>query len=288
MPDLADVFAVIATPPGGAEPVLRQLVAPLARELRHDPRLDTLFYGRFSHPREEVRFRVQGEPGWIRGPVADRLRGGLRELEISGAALDHDLGRYAREVDRFGGELGMRATERIYHHDSLACLDLIDLDGRGLLGRSRREIAVAFTERVLDALGLTGPGRLAFYTFAARWPAPDGDWGPGDMASLDARYSEVAAGLALLATEPDPGPRDPIAVWGNAETAGVADAALAALAPVLGEARIAQADGAIRQDLVYLAWSWTHMHCNRLGLSALQEAILRQLVLRHFRRATGS
>jgi thiopeptide-type bacteriocin biosynthesis protein len=283
MSELQELFTVVSTTPERMEPVLRALVLPVVRDVREHPDLDTLFYGLFSHPRDEVRFRIQGKAAWIRGAVRERLTREIEELSSRGWVHGHEMGRYRREVDRFGGEEGMRLTERIYHHDSLACLDFLALEEEGGAMRSRRELAVAVTERVLDALRLEGEGRIGFYTFAARWPAADGDWTPEDHAALDKRYAELADGLLALTTEPEASV-PPVEVWGGEAAARIGARYLASLTPVLEEARAAHAAGRIRQDLVYLAWSWTHMHCNRLGISAVQEGILRQLLLRHHRR----
>ena len=177
----------------------------------------------------------------------------------------------------------MRLTERIYHHDSLACLDLIEADARRLVGRSRRELSVVMTEKVLDLLGFDGKTRLEFYEFASRWPSPDGDWQEEDHASLDKRYQALREGLAFLASDGSPGGRDPAELWGGEEPARIAEDCLADLRPVMDRVREAHAAGRIARDLVYLAWSWTHLSCNRLGIAALPEAIVRQMMLRHYR-----
>jgi hypothetical protein len=42
----------------------------------------------------------------------------------------------------------------------------------------------------------------------------------------------------------------------------------------------AHSAGRIERDPVNLAWSLTHMHCNRLGIDAMPEAILRYFMHR--------
>ena len=285
----ACLFTIIHTSEDQCETIVRDLVAPVATDLRDRPELDCLFYGCFSFPDPQVRFRVLGSSAWVEGPLRQEMERRLGVLEEKGLASGHEFGRYQREVERFGGEEGMRLTERIYHHDSLACLDLIQAEGRGLLGRSRREIAVAMTERILDLLRFDRARRLAFYEFASRWPSSDGGWKEEDQAAIDARYETLKDGLASLASEGEKpgrseGARDPAVLWGGQEPARIAEGCLSALRPVMDRVLEAHASGTINQDLVYLAWSWTHMHCNRLGISAIPEAILRQLMLRHYRR----
>jgi len=282
MPDNSCLFTVVHTAAEDTERVLRALVSPVAGAIRGRPELDSLFYGCFSHPDPQVRFRILGERAWVEGPVRQEMERRLAAIEEAGLAVGHEIGRYGREVERYGGEEGMRLTERIYHHDSLACLDLIEAEARGAPLRSRREIAVVMTERMLDLLGMQDGGRLAFYEFAARWPDEEGDWSADDLAAIDARYASLREGLAFLASDAWPA-ADPLSLWGGEEAAAIAGRSLGALAPILAEARAGHDAGRIRRDLVYLAWSWTHLHCNRLGIPALSEAILRQLMLRHYR-----
>jgi hypothetical protein len=49
---------------------------------------------------------------------------------------------------------------------------------------------------------------------------------------------------------------------------------------VIDRVRAGHAEGRIRQDLVHLAWSYCHMHCNRLGIENPAEAILRYFLFR--------
>ncbi|HET9300793.1 MAG TPA: lantibiotic dehydratase C-terminal domain-containing protein, partial [Candidatus Polarisedimenticolaceae bacterium] len=39
-------------------------------------------------------------------------------------------------------------------------------------------------------------------------------------------------------------------------------------------------DGSVQQDPGHLAWSLTHMHCNRIGLDVHAEAVLRYFAWR--------
>jgi hypothetical protein len=40
------------------------------------------------------------------------------------------------------------------------------------------------------------------------------------------------------------------------------------------------AAGRIQQDPIYLAWSYAHMNCNRLGIDVTPEALLRYFMQR--------
>jgi len=167
----------------------------------------------------------------------------------------------------------MRLTERIYHHDTLACLDLMEAEARGEASRSRREYSLLMVERLLDLMRFDRERRIAFYERGYRWALEEAAWGPADLPVLEARYEKLRPGLVDLlrgeASRSDAGP------WGGAEPARIAAKCLEATAPLIDEALAAHAAGRISQDPLELAWSWAHLHCNRLGVVAVSEAVLR-------------
>jgi thiopeptide-type bacteriocin biosynthesis protein len=105
-----------------------------------------------------------GRPGWIDDVVRPRIERAIRPFSESGLIRGVEYGEYAREWERYGGPRGMELAERIFLHDSVACLELLEAEARGFLRKSRREYSLMFTERVLDLFGFDGSrrtGRLA-------------------------------------------------------------------------------------------------------------------------------
>lgn len=169
----------------------------------------------------------------------------------------------------------MPLCEQLFLHDSLACIDLLDAEGRGELARSRREYTLVFTERFLDLLRLGRAQRIGVYRKSFGW-AVDGDWSPSDLALLEERYRALEDGLRALFS---PAGDDATAFGGSVPAAiaarCLADSHAAAAALVEG-----LASGAVVQDTVSLAWSLCHMHCNRIGLDVHAEAVLRYFACR--------
>lgn len=275
------LYTIMESPTERWEEVLREAVAPVAREIRSRPELDSLFFVQFAEPTPQIRFRILGEPSWVDGYARPLLERRLAPLEEAGLVRSHEFGIYGREVERYGGEEGMRLTEAIYHHDSLAALDLIEADRRGDVGRSRRELNLVMAERMLDRLAFDRERRLAFYEQGYRWAVEAGDWKPDDFRILDQRYETLKAGLVdLLRGE---GSRNEEARWGGPEPARIAGACFEAIGPLLERALAAHRAGRISQELVYLAWSWAHLSANRLGVPAVSEAVLRYFMHRLYR-----
>ncbi len=268
------LYTLLHAPRERHEDLLRELVAPVVRAISSSPDLDSLFFVRYDEPDWQLRFRVLGRPAWVDGPVRGLIEHGLPPLRERGLVESWEFASYQREYERYGGEEGMRLCERIFLHDSLAVLELLDAERRGLLSRSRREYSLAFAERFLDLLGFDRARRIAFYRRGYAWAFDgDGGWRADDLQLLEKRYQGLREGLlALLAA----GRRGDLAeCFGGAEPARIATGCLEALRPVVEELLAAHAASRIRQDLVHLAWSLTHMHCNRLGLEPGAEAILR-------------
>jgi thiopeptide-type bacteriocin biosynthesis protein len=272
------VYAVLESPPENHDRLLLELVAPLVHEIRGDENLYSLFFVRYADPTWQLRFRVLGRPLWIDGVVRPRIERAIRPFVDTGLIRGVEYGEYAREWERYGGPRGMELAERIFLHDSVACLELLDADVRGALGTSRREYSLIFTELFLDLFGFDRSRRREFYLEGHAWAFRDGVFRDEDRPRLDRRYAGIRDGLRdslrRLRTE------DPAIALGAPEPARIAARCLAAMRPVVEELLAAHAAGSVHQRLVYLAWSYAHLHCNRLGIELVPEAILRYLMFR--------
>lgn len=271
------LYTLMFSPHEKHEEVLRSFIAPVVAAVKSAPALDSLFFARYNVPDWQVRFRVLGEPEWVDGPVRDLVETRLVPLQESGLVRDVEFAEYQREYERYGGEEGMALSESIFLHDTLACLDLIGAESRGALAKSRREYSLVMTERFLDLMGFDRERRLEFYRFGYKWVVDGGYWKPDDFGVIESRYQELKPALAALL---DRGAENDDDVWGGSEPARIARECLAATRPVVERLLAANAAGRIPVELPYLAWSLTHMHCNRLGIDATPEAILRYFLCR--------
>jgi class I lanthipeptide synthase len=272
------LFAMLYAPREQHERILADLVTPITRDLRNAPELHSLFFARYNVPRWQVRFRVLGSPEWVSGPVRERVERDLRALHAAGGLEDAEFAEYDREIERYGGEEGMALAERLFLHDSLACLDFMAAERQGLTGKSRRELSLLLTEGLLDLLRFDREQRLAFYAHGYQWTREMGAWSDSDFETIEKRYQELKPGLQDLFTGEQS--RDPELLWGGEEPARIAARYLAASRPVAEAILAGHAAGRIHQDLIYLAWSYAHMQCNRLGIDPWPEALLRYFMHR--------
>ncbi len=278
MSDERCLYTILHAPVERHEDVIREFVGPVVREIAGHPELDSLFFVRYDEPHWQVRFRVLGRPAWVDGPVRALIERSLPPVRERGLVERWEFSSYQREYERYGGEEGMRLCERIFLHDSLAALDLFEAERAGALSKSRREYSLAFVESFLDLLGFERERRIAFYAMGCAWAFEDDGWGEDEIRVLDERYARLKDGLRDLLAAKRAG--DLETYYGGAEPARIAAGCLGALRPVVGELLSAHAASRIRQDVVHLAWSLTHMHCNRLGILPGPEAILRYFLRR--------
>jgi class I lanthipeptide synthase len=274
------LYTLLQAPRESHEEILCEFVTPVAAEVRADPALDSLFFARFNIPSWQLRFRLLGRPDWVEGPLRERVERRLRPLTRSGLIASVEFAVYDREIERYGGEEGMALAERLFFHDSLACLDLLAAERQGRCAKSRREFSLALTERLLDLLAFDRQRRLEFYRYGYSWALAMKTWDEEEMRLLEERYQALRPGLLDLLTGEQS--RDPEALWGGEEPARIAARWEEATRPVAAALLAAHAAGRVRQDLVYLAWSYAHMHCNRLGIDPTPEAILRYFLHRFY------
>ena len=271
------LYTIAYTPHERIESLLLDSFAPIARDLTNHPDLHSLFFVRFSEPRWQLRFRVLGRPEWVQGPVVKRIRTLLEELKARGDVESFEFNRYDRELERYGGEEGMALAERLFGYDSLAAIELCDLDRRGLVRKSRREVALLIADRLAELAGLDRRQRLAYYRHGYAWALENGTWGEADLALLESRFQNLLPGLDRLFDED----RDDVERWGGEAPAAIVGAFLEQAAPIVRAIRAAHDAGRIPQDLVYLVWSYAHMFTNRMGIESTAEAILRFFMHRY-------
>jgi thiopeptide-type bacteriocin biosynthesis protein len=276
MKDEACFYTLLRSPRERHDGLLLSVFAPVVEEIRSHPSLDSFFFVRYQDPDWQLRFRVLGRSAWIRTEVQPRIVEALAPAIASGTIRSVEHGEYAREWDRYGGERGMRLAEKVFLHDSSACIDLIAAEARGAVRRSRREIALLQMERLLDGMALDGPERQRAHRLGYEGIREEA-WTPEDLRRLEERYASLRSGIDELL---DGDGSDEVR-YGGPEPAAIGEAWERAMQPVLSALLAAHAEGAIHQDLVHLAWSYTHMQCNRLGIEPVAEAILRYFLHRH-------
>jgi thiopeptide-type bacteriocin biosynthesis protein len=150
------VYAKLYTGTAAADLVLCDSLAPLVDTLVQSGVIDRWFFLRYRDPGWHIRIRFH----LVDRHQHTRVVGALQELFASEAracrASRLQLDTYDREVERYGGASAIEACERLFHADSIACLEVLQILRReGLLGADERwRLLLIGMARFLDDFGL--------------------------------------------------------------------------------------------------------------------------------------
>lgn len=117
------------------------------------PFLTTLprwFFMRYDDPDHHLRIRVHGEPRWLFDHVLPRLS--------AVASWKLQLDTYEREVERYGGAVGIELAERLFHADSCFVIDALTLL-RETDRDARWRLTACAIDRLFDDLAIDLPRR---------------------------------------------------------------------------------------------------------------------------------
>jgi thiopeptide-type bacteriocin biosynthesis protein len=253
--------------------ILRERVAPLVRELGTSPNIAATYFERINKPAWEIRVHVFGERSWLDGEGRSLVESRAREWEEGAALVPDD------PEDKWVG--GLRVQEHlkgIYHLDTVACLDLMDVETEGDLGTSRAQWSLLLVEELLGLFGLRGTDRLEFYRRGYQWALDLRRWGDDVLDVLDEKFDAQKAALAATLDPEGGGPSED--AWGGPRAARIASRLLASAREPISAILASAAAGTLERETADLATFVAHAHSNRLGVHATQEATIRYLVWR--------
>jgi thiopeptide-type bacteriocin biosynthesis protein len=270
------LFAKLYTGPATADEVLRDVVRPVVERVLSAGAADRWFFVRYGDPDWHLRLRFHGDPAKLSREVLTALQAAAAPLRNDGRIWRVQLDTYEREVERYGGAIGIELAERLFQADSEAVLALAELFGEDARGDLRWRLALAGMDLLLGDLGLDLNARLAVIqktrdTFAAEFHA-DVEF----EHQLAARFRKERKGLEATL--------DPAAVVDPALAAGleVLRRRSRSLAPATAELKACAEAGRLSVPLAHLAPSYLHMHANRMLRSAqrAQELVLYDFLVR--------
>jgi hypothetical protein len=245
----------------------------LVRALAVLPSLDAVYFDRVNKPDWGLRIRVLGE-----GPRFEEEAGAVVRRQLTAMPQPFAFVDEEPEDKWIGGPVEERFLKQIYQLDSLACLDLLDIEGSGGLQTSRAQWSLLVVERLLDLFALHGEERLDFYRRGFEWALKLGRWDAGVLAALEGKFEAQAEALrtAIRAREG----RDTTGDWGGAGAAQVAARFLDAARGPVGTVLAATKNASLVKAPIDIALFVAHAHSNRLGIHATQEGTIRYLVFR--------
>jgi thiopeptide-type bacteriocin biosynthesis protein len=264
------LFAKLYTGTATADRVLRDVVAPLVREALAAGHADSWFFIRYGDPEWHVRVRFHGDPAALTGRVLPALHAGVAPLLDDGRLWKLQLDTYEREIERYGGPLGIGLVERLFQADSEAVLEILDMLEGDEGADVRWRLAFYGVDALLNDLGLDAPAKLAVLSRMRQGFAQE-FVGPGDGDGKSAKALQVQLDQKFRSERPK---LDPLLDAGDdpenpfAPALAVLGRRSRAAAPILAELHGLEREGKLRGTLDEMAVSLAHMHVNRFIRSA--------------------
>jgi thiopeptide-type bacteriocin biosynthesis protein len=257
--------------------VLREVVAPLVEELTASGAADRWFFIRYGDPQWHLRLRFHGEPRRLHAELLPALQEAAGGLLDEGQGWRFQLDTYEREAERYGGPEGMLLAEQIFHADSEAVLEIVQMLERGDAGLDERwRLCLRGMEMLLADLGFDLEGRQKVLAACREGFAREFNADKGLKAQLGERFRKERASLTSL-LDPANDAESPLAPGLE-----VFERRSAAIAPVAAELRALEQAGRLIVPVSDLAGSYLHMHANRLLRSSqrAQEMVLYDFLAR--------
>lgn len=242
------------------EELIAKHVSPLAAGLTRDQHIDSWFFVRYADPFPHVRIRFKGQPALLNGTVHKTICAFADDLVEKGICMSLSFDTYEREVERYGGVLGIDVAERLFSIDSefVSAMSALQLSKEWTIDRIH---TCAYTsDRLLEALGLSTDERLPWYKERTSLIASSGD----EFRKHKEKLLSLFSGIALQ----------------DKRFVAACEKWQAELREAFQLYFELDASNELSRNLDFLRGSLVHMHCNRsLGINRVDEE--RALALAH-------
>ena len=267
------LYAKLYTGSATADLLLRDVLAPVVREILQEGTAESWFFIRYGDPDWHLRLRFHGDSAQLVTQVFPRLQAAVAPLVDDGRVWRIQLDTYEREVERYGGPEGIALAERLFREDSDAVLSILEMLEGDEGADFRWRITLRGIDMLLDDLGFDPVLKLRVLAGMRESFTREFGGGKGLRVQLDQRLRSERRSLFTL-LEPENDPESPMA-----PALEVLHQRSQKNAPIVAELKRLEAQGKLTASLAEMAPSYVHMHVNRMIRSA---ARAHELVLYDF------
>lgn len=277
------LFAKLYTGTATADHLLGDIFREVIKPCLTTGAVDGWFFVRYADPDWHIRLRLHGTAQRLFQEVLPLLSDAANRSLQKSQIWKYQLDTYEREVERYGGPIGIRLAERIFHHDSEAVVNLLDC----LVGDEsvdwRWRLTLLGIDALLNDLGFELAAKSALLrSLCQSWRSEFGI-GTDFLRTLGERYRAEQPLLSQLLT------------GANALQTAMPSARAAIklrstrLAPTCEELRHAIAAGQVTTSMATFAASLIHMHANRMlrVTHRRQELVLCEILNRLYESKTA-
>lgn len=245
-----------------ADHVLRDVVSDITEETMRSGAVDQWFFIRYGDPDWHVRLRFHGLPERLHEEVLPALYAALNPLLDDGRLTRLQVDTYEREVERYGGEEGIKLAEKFFHVDSEVVLEMLGMLEPGDAGADERwRLTLTGIDRLLIDFGFDPKNSFAIMKQAREIYGKEFGVDKTVWGQLSEKFRKERKSLEdLLCAGIDNHSLAPgLELFRNRS---------ARLAPIITELKSHEEEGSLAVPMRELVLSYTHMHANRLLRSA--------------------
>jgi thiopeptide-type bacteriocin biosynthesis protein len=147
----------------GEDDLLATEIRAFAAQSLGSGHADDWFYLRYADDGYHLRLRFHGDGSRLTTCLLPRLCAWSARLIDKGVCRRFMLDTYERELERYGGIVGLPLAERIFGADSRATVEMLDLRRRKQFPWDPTLLAMLSIEDLLESLGLDDERRTAWY-----------------------------------------------------------------------------------------------------------------------------
>jgi len=255
---------------GAVDPLLVRLVRPVVDEALAAGVIDRWFFLRYGDPEWHLRLRFHGDPQRLAAELLPAIAAHGRELSEAGIYWRMQLDTYDREIERYGGPVGIDLFERYSFLDSEACTAIVEELSGDDAGDARWQLALRSMDMLLEEAGLDVPARLALIGPVAKSFRDEHNVRSYHERQIGDRYRSLRIELESLI-----GRSKDAESWLSLGL-GALERRRERMRPLLAELRSAEAAGSLTSPVSEILPSYLHMLANRLlrGAARAQEMML--------------
>ncbi len=274
------LYAKLYTGTSTADEVLRQMVAPVARQAIASGAAREWFFIRYGDPDWHLRVRFRGDPEQLRSGVLPLIERGCNELLSAGLLWRVQLDTYEREMERYGGPDGVELAERAFCADSEAIVAIVDLLSGDEGMDARWRLALRGSDMLLEELGLDLAEKYEVMASARESMGREFFVDAALGKQLGAKFRAERPQLVELLERDPERDRESHLAPGYEALARRSEA----MRPIAEELKAREAAGRLSSSIKSMAWSYVHMHNNRLlrSVARAQELVIYDFLKRYY------
>lgn len=144
--------------------ILRNIVYPFIQSNKNGNSFFKWFFIRYGDPNWHIRLRFFGTPSNLLNDVLPYFTSASDDALSQRRLYKVEIGTYQREIERYGGNEGILASESLFAIDSDAVLQLLQLCASNQMLNDRWKIALMGADKILNDFGFDIDKKLKLAT----------------------------------------------------------------------------------------------------------------------------